>query len=71
MIKPMSAKNKNPAAKGYRLIVLCLAALALGCVVPLIALTQKTGTSKMALLAMESAGGIALAYVFALYLLKK
>lgn len=67
----MSVENKYPKARGYRLIGLCAAALTLGCIVPLIALTNDTGTAKATLLTIELAGALALAYVFTFYLLKK
>lgn len=67
----MSIKNKNPKTKGYRIIGLCAAAVVLGCVVPLIAVVDDTGTAKGTLLVMELSGAGVLGYVFMSYLLKR
>ena len=67
----MSTGNKKSKTAGYRLIGLCAAALALGCIVPLIALLSDTGTAKTALLIMELTGAAVMVYVFTFYLLKK
>ena len=67
----MSVQNKKNRSSAYKLIFLCVAAITLGCVLPIFASLIHSSTSRGVLTAMEAAGGIVLAYVFGLYLVKR
>lgn len=71
MIRPMPFKSKQNQKYAYKLIIVCLAAVALGCVLPLLRSLGDVSASNLEIDLMEGVGGAVLLVVFGLYLVKK
>ena len=67
----MSAKTRHANKQAYKLIGLSLAAVVLGCLLPLVSVHSHDNIGRAYLIVMEIIGAGTLSYVFGAFLLKK